>query len=254
MPHVGRRIPTAALEDRRWSLIDGEPRCMAPPSLTHGLLQAELAFLLLQHLRATRSDCRVVVAPGVVPHVQSQHNERVPDLAVTCSEQPDGRTITDPVLLVEILSPSNEADARRNVWAYTTIPSVVEILLLSSTSVAGGVAASQSRRGLADRARAAGREQFVASRQRRVRGGGAGLLRGDALGWLTSGARSAGGLLGPIPKIRLDVPMTLQAVDDLEAASAIAKDSGIVSEREFLSSEPSSGRACSRIPGKEARC
>ena len=110
---------------------------MAPASLTHGLLQAELAHLLLQHLRAVGSLCRVVVAPGVVPRVESQHNERVPDLAVTCSTQPDGRTMVDPVLLVEIVSPSNEADTRRNVWAYSTIPSVREILLLSSTSIAG---------------------------------------------------------------------------------------------------------------------
>ncbi len=110
---------------------------MAPASLTHGLLQAELAYLLLRHLRAAGSECRVVVAPGVIPRVESQHNERVPDLAVTCSMQPDGRTIADPVLLIEIISPSNEADTRRNVWAYTTIPSVFEILLLSSTSMVG---------------------------------------------------------------------------------------------------------------------
>lgn len=41
----------------------------------------------------------------------------------------------DPVLLVEILSPGNEADTRENIWAYTTIPSVREILVLSSTAV-----------------------------------------------------------------------------------------------------------------------
>ncbi len=36
-----------------------------------------------------------------------------------------------------MLSPSNEAQTRANVWAYATIPSAVEILLLSSTSVSG---------------------------------------------------------------------------------------------------------------------
>ena len=39
------------------------------------------------------------------------------------------------MLIVEILSPSNRADTWRNVWTYTTIPSLQEILLLSSTSV-----------------------------------------------------------------------------------------------------------------------
>ena len=37
---------------------------------------------------------------------------------------PASRALADPVLLVEILSPSNQAESRANVWAYTTIPSV----------------------------------------------------------------------------------------------------------------------------------
>jgi hypothetical protein len=31
--------------------------------------------------------------------------------------------LTDPVLLIEILSPSNQAETWANVWAYATIPS-----------------------------------------------------------------------------------------------------------------------------------
>ena len=129
--------PPAGLEDRRWSLVDGEPRCMAPASVNHGLIQNEVGFLIRLHLRDTGSHCRIVTTPGVIPRVESFHNERVPDLGVTCSPQRDGKALTDPVLLIEIISPSNEADTRRNVWAYTSIPSVVEILLLSSTSVSG---------------------------------------------------------------------------------------------------------------------
>jgi hypothetical protein len=39
------------------------------------------------------------------------------------------------VLLVEILSPSNEAQTWRNVWTCTTIPSVTEILAVRSTRI-----------------------------------------------------------------------------------------------------------------------
>ncbi len=39
----------------------------------------------------------------------------------------------DPILLIEILSPSNEAKTRANIWAYTTMPSVQEILVVRST-------------------------------------------------------------------------------------------------------------------------
>ena len=42
---------------------------------------------------------------------------------------------SDPVLLVEILSPSNRAETWTNVWAYTTIPSVREILVLHSLRI-----------------------------------------------------------------------------------------------------------------------
>ena len=41
--------------------------------------------------------------------------------------------VAEPVLLIEILSPSNEADTWANVWTYTTIPSVQEILIVHST-------------------------------------------------------------------------------------------------------------------------
>ena len=43
--------------------------------------------------------------------------------------------VPDPVLLIEILSPSNEAQTRANIWAYTTIPSVQEILAVHSTRI-----------------------------------------------------------------------------------------------------------------------
>ena len=47
--------------------------------------------------------------------------------------------LPDPVVLIEILSPSNEPKTRANIWAYTTIPTVAEIVVLRSTSVAAEV-------------------------------------------------------------------------------------------------------------------
>jgi hypothetical protein len=69
-----------------------------------------------------------VVEPGIIPRVRSDANMRVSDLAVSC-EVPDRgqRALTEPTLVVEILSPSNESETRENVWAYTTIPTVREI-------------------------------------------------------------------------------------------------------------------------------
>jgi len=114
-----------------YELVDGEPRAMAPASTIHGFLQNELGSLIRNHLRQRGGGCEVVANPGVVPHVLSDQNIRIPDLAVTCSPLLPGQlTLPDPVLLIEILSPSNQAKTWTNVWAYTSIPSVQEILVL----------------------------------------------------------------------------------------------------------------------------
>lgn len=42
--------------------------------------------------------------------------------------------MSDPVLLMEILSPSDAQQTWANVWAYATIPSVTEILVVSGTA------------------------------------------------------------------------------------------------------------------------
>jgi Uma2 family endonuclease len=118
-------------DGQRWQLVDGEPMAMAPARIRHAAIQAEVAALLRNHLLERGSRCAVLVAPGVVPHVRAGVNFRVPDLGVTCTPQAaNDLHLRDPVLLIEILSPSNERESWANVWAYTTIPSVREILVL----------------------------------------------------------------------------------------------------------------------------
>jgi Uma2 family endonuclease len=122
--------------ETRWQLVDGEPIAMAPTSRTHGTLQFELGRLIGNHLADAGDACTVVTAPGIVPRVRASENLRIPDLAVTCTRyDTEEYDVSNPILIAEILSPSNRADTWRNVWAFATIPSLREILLLSSTSV-----------------------------------------------------------------------------------------------------------------------
>ena len=116
-------------------LIDGEPVAMAPASDNHGSIQAALAALLWNHLALPGSRCRVVTESGVVPRGQSDRNYRIPDIGVTCALPSGGQTVPDPVVLIEILSPSNEVETRSNVWAYMSIPTVQEILVVHSTRI-----------------------------------------------------------------------------------------------------------------------
>lgn len=120
----------------RWQLVDGEPVAMAPASDAHGAIQSELTYLLVDHLRRSGNPCRVITEPGIIPQLRARDNFRIPDLGVTCAPPERGRLeVPQPVLLVEILSPSNERETRANVWAYATVPSVQEILLVRSTRV-----------------------------------------------------------------------------------------------------------------------
>ncbi len=118
---------------RLWQLCDGVPTAMAPTSEPHGAILGELSGLIRNRLLATGSPCRVIVAPGVVPRVRAADNVRIPDLAVTCAPpSAEARLLDRPVLLIEILSRSNQAETWSNVWSYTTIPSIAEILVVSS--------------------------------------------------------------------------------------------------------------------------
>jgi Uma2 family endonuclease len=102
---------------QKFELIDGELRAMALASVSHGIIQANVAGILRSHLIGSRR--YVVVEPGVIPRVRSDANMRVPDLAVSCEVDDRGlHALTEPTLVVEILPPSNESETRENVWVY----------------------------------------------------------------------------------------------------------------------------------------
>lgn len=128
--------PTGA----RWQLVDGEPTLMAPASDVHGTIQSALAILLGNHLRQARPGCRVVTNPGIRPRVRRDYNVRIPDLAVTCVRaRPGTHLMPDPILAIEILSISNQAETWSNVWTYCTITTLREILVVRSTEMAAEI-------------------------------------------------------------------------------------------------------------------
>jgi Uma2 family endonuclease len=131
--------------DRKFELVDGDPHTMAPASGMHGTMQITIGSILRAHLRTHRPGCHVVAEPGIVPRVRASANMRIPDLAITCvPNEATERALPDPILIIEILSPSNEAETRQNVWAYASIPSVREILLVRSTEIAAELLCRQA--------------------------------------------------------------------------------------------------------------
>jgi Uma2 family endonuclease len=116
----------------RWELVEGTPEAMAPSHPRHGAIAVETARLLANHLAEARPDCRVISEAGLRP---SEFNVRIPDLSVTCGPVDPDAPLVRPVLVIEILSPSNWRRTWANVSMYQGVPSVQEILVLNSVEI-----------------------------------------------------------------------------------------------------------------------
>jgi Uma2 family endonuclease len=112
--------------DHRWHLIDGIPVCMAPPISDHGRIIGRLTSLLMAHVDATMPGCDVVVGTGVIPSVASSLNHRIPDIGVTCEPASKISTMNTPIVLVEVLSPSNAHITRDSSGHWPSNPLVLD--------------------------------------------------------------------------------------------------------------------------------
>ena len=120
----------------RYELVDGVLRAMAAASDTHNTIYSTFLRLIGNHLEKHHPNCRVVGTPGIQPNVRAKWNFRQPELVITCTpNRPSVHMTPHPIVVVEVLSPSNAADTYENVRAYTTIPSVKEIFVVHSTEL-----------------------------------------------------------------------------------------------------------------------
>src|SRR3954453_5718407 len=113
--------------DTRYELIDGLTVAMAPPSGQHGTVVANAVTLVNTRLRS-RAPCRAQAEAGVWI---SEHRRWQAALAVTC--QPPAAEVVEPILIVEVLSPSTRVrDLADKLPDYKALPSVREIWLIDS--------------------------------------------------------------------------------------------------------------------------
>jgi Uma2 family endonuclease len=116
--------------DRRYQLVDGIPVVMAPATEAHGEIAAALTIEIGSRLKPP---CRVISEAGLTLPDRGD-TYYVADLAVTCApREPGRRMVVDPVVVVEVLSPSTgQVDRWRKVADYRTLRSVQEILVVFS--------------------------------------------------------------------------------------------------------------------------
>lgn len=121
---------------RRFQLVDGEIRPMSPASRIHGVIQANLAWLLVGVVRAAFLPLQVLTEGAIIPALNASGNVRVPDLVVAPNDDMRGdQVVADPLLIVEILSPGNSDGTRDNVRAYATLSGVREMAVVHTGRV-----------------------------------------------------------------------------------------------------------------------
>ena len=119
--------------DTRYELVGGDVFAMTPPAPAHGMVVFNLAGEIRARLKPP---CKGVTEAGVrIPERDDVYFQA--DLVVSCSPIPgDSSHVPEPVLIIEVLSPSTAGhDRGTKVPCYRTVPSVEEIALLSSTAI-----------------------------------------------------------------------------------------------------------------------
>jgi len=118
-------------KEGRWELIDGAASMMSPERSLHAETKAEAYVALREAIRLKELPCRVY-PDGMAVRIDARTTYE-PDASVTCGPRApaDAVEITDPVIVVEVLSPSTAAiDHGRKLSDYFSLPSVQHYLIL----------------------------------------------------------------------------------------------------------------------------
>lgn len=116
-------------------LWEGVVRAMAPASAVHAIIQGNIVTAINVHLRASKSGCRAGTEAPIVPPMGRRKNARAPDVSVTCKPPTAEGTFEDPVLIVEVISPSNEIDTWASMESLAGLAELREILVVQSTRI-----------------------------------------------------------------------------------------------------------------------
>lgn len=116
--------------DRRFELENGEPLEMSAERARHALAKHATARALEDAIAHAGLDCRLF--PDGMTVVVDERTVRLPDAAVQCAPfDLDSAVLEEPVILVEIVSPSSAyRDENHKLGEYFTIPSVQHYLLV----------------------------------------------------------------------------------------------------------------------------
>jgi Uma2 family endonuclease len=119
-------------EGERYELDEGEPVRMASERARHALAKAEAYVRLREAVRGAGVQAQVF--PDGMAVVISEYTVYEPDALVRLGPPVDGDTvkIVDPLIVVEVLSPSTSAlDTNDKLAGYFRVPSIHHYLILN---------------------------------------------------------------------------------------------------------------------------
>jgi Uma2 family endonuclease len=115
--------------DTSYQLFEGSIVAMNPPLRGHGTLVVRLTAMVSRQLKPP---CEVVAEAGIIP-VNRRNSWYKADLIVTCTPGSyKDPFVAEPVLVIEVLSPTSATDFNRKLPDYQQIPSMRDVLLVSS--------------------------------------------------------------------------------------------------------------------------
>ncbi len=124
-------------DQRHYQLIDGIIVAMAPPAIPHQIIAGNLTGEIYSAVRSNRPNCTVRSQAGIAPQGLGGRNHFETDITVTCEPGGYKGIAAEPVLIVEIQSPSTERDDDFvKLPHYQSIPSLQEILYVESERAA----------------------------------------------------------------------------------------------------------------------
>jgi Uma2 family endonuclease len=116
--------------DTRYELVNGVPIAMAPAAPVHNAIAGNIGRLFGSALPPS---CLAMPQAGIARD-DAQNAFLIADVAVSCTPiRPGQRSTPDPVVIVEVLSPTTaDYDRGTRLEIYRGLPSVQEILLIFS--------------------------------------------------------------------------------------------------------------------------
>ncbi len=128
---VDEFLATAEEREGRWEIENGVAYAMAPERLAHARVKAETYIALRDAIRRAGLACEAI--PDSVAVRITARTAYQPDGLVYCGPRlpPDTREISNPVIVVEVTSPSTRSrDESKKLTGYFSLPCVGHYLIL----------------------------------------------------------------------------------------------------------------------------